>query len=154
MASTASGPTDTSEAADRQVHPTNAPITEEERAVTREREEALRRPFPWLMVGGMLALAGVAVVAGAMAGWRYLIPFALLALIIGVFVGTHRLLGAMQTRRYSRGAGPAEEKAPSDEDDPVPHLGFDEKSQLGDTAQTSSEEDQAHADPGRSTGQQ
>ena len=142
-----------SEARDRQVHPTNAPITEEERAVHRKQARSLDRPFPWLMVGAAVALVAVAVVAGAVAGWMYLIPFALLGLTIAVFVGTHRLLGAMQTRRYPRGSGPAEEQAPDDERDPVPHLGFDEKSQLGATAQTSGEEQQAHADMERSPGQ-
>src|SRR5919198_3011051 len=93
------------------VHPTNAPITEEERAVAREREEALRRPFPWLMLGATAVLVGVAIVAGASAGWGYLIPFGLLALVIGVFYGGHRLLGAIQARRYPGGARRAEEKA-------------------------------------------
>jgi nitrogen fixation-related uncharacterized protein len=155
MASRSETSTETREARDRQVHPTNAPITEDERALDRERAEgeALRRPFPWLMMGAAAALVGVAIVAGAVAGWSYLIPFALLGLAIAIFVGGHRLLGAMQTRRYDRGAGPAEEKAPGDESDPVPHLGFDEKSQLGATAQTSGEEEQAHADAERSTGE-
>ena len=131
--------------------PTNPPIREDERVVTREREAALRRPFPWVALGGVIVLVGVAAVAVLSAGGRYAISFAILAVVVAVFVGTPRVLGWMQTRRYETGR--AEEKSAADGADSVPHLGFDEQSQLGATAQSSAEEDQAHTDMERSTGQ-
>jgi hypothetical protein len=131
--------------------PTNPPIREDDRVVTREREAALLRPFPWVALGGVIVLVAVAAVAVLSAGGRYAIPFAVLTLILAVFVGTHRVLGWMQTRRHETGR--AEEKAAADSGDPIPHLGFDEQSQLGATAQSSAEEDQAHTDMERSTGQ-
>jgi hypothetical protein len=74
-----------------------------------------------------------------------------LAVVAAIFIATHRVLGHAQTRRYA--TGPAEEAAPEDARDPVPHLGYDEQSQLGSTAQLSDEEQAAHANMERSPGQ-
>ena len=137
---------------DEQGSVTNAPISEDERAVTRERAEALRRPFPWLALAGALALAGLAVVAAFTAGAQYAIPFGVFAVLAALFVGVHRMLGQVKTQRYDE-PGKAQEQAAEDADDPVPHMGFDEESQLGQTAQLSDEEQASHADMERSTGQ-
>jgi hypothetical protein len=150
MASRSETRSENGDAHDRQVHPTNPPITEEERVVTREREAALRRPFPWMTLAGTVTLVAVAVVAGATAGWNYTIPFAVLGLVIVLFVGGHRAVGLMKTR--CRPGRPREEKAPADERDAFPHLGFDERSNIGSTAQHSREE-QVPPEMERSTGQ-
>lgn len=151
MDSSAPDRSETLEARDRQVSPTNAPVTEEEREVSREGEQVSRRPFPWAVGAGFVALVAVAVIAGATAGWAYAIPFAVLAGLAVIFVGTHRLLGLVRTERYR--SGPAEEAAPGDARDPLPHMGYDEHSQVGATAQLSDEEQAAHADMERSSGQ-
>jgi hypothetical protein len=142
---------ETMAAHDRQASPTNAPITEEERRDTREGAGAQRRPFPWAVGIGFAVLAALAVVAGATAGWAYAIPVLVLAAVVAVFVGSHWALGVAQTRRYGR--GPAREAAPDDARDPVPHMGYDEQSQLGATAQLSDEEQAAHADMDRASGE-
>jgi hypothetical protein len=151
MDSSARNPGDDHDTREPQVSPTNAPISEEERQVDRERDRAARRPFPWALAGGFATLAVLGIVAGATAGWRYAIPFGVFAAVAAVFIATHHALGRAQTRRYA--TGPADEAAPDDARDPVPHLGYDEQSQLGSTAQLSDEEQAAHADMERSPGQ-
>ena len=151
MASRQQDSSATEQAGEQQVNITNAPITEDERQVTNEREAALRRPFPWLAMAGALALTVLAVVAGVKNGAQYAIPFAIFAVLAFGFVAVHRFMGRAQTRRYDE--GPAQEKAADDAEDPVPHFGFDEQSQLGQTAQLSDEEQAAHADMNKSTGQ-
>jgi len=151
MDSGAPNRSETMDARERQASPTNAPITEDERRDTRDRQSAERRPFPWAVGVGFTALAALAVVAGATAGWAYAIPFAVLAAVAATFVGSHWALGIAQTRRH--GQGPAREAAPDDARDPVPHMGYDEQSQLGATAQLSDEEQAAHADMERSSGE-
>ena len=151
MESGASNRSEAMEARDRQASPTNAPITEEERGRAGGREDSVRRPFPWAVGIGFAALAALAIVAGATAGWAYAIPFLVLAVVAAIFVGSHWALGIAQTRRHGR--GPAREAAPDDAGDPVPHMGFDEQSQLGATAQLSDEEQAAHADMERSSGE-
>jgi len=143
----------TDPSSEEQVNPTNAPITEDERAVTREREKALRRPFPWIAIGTLAVLAALAVVAAVTAGAQFAIPVALVAVIGVLFVGGHRILAATQTRHYDDQPGRAQDEAADDADDPVPTFGFDEKSQLGSTAELSDAESQSHADMDRSTGQ-
>jgi hypothetical protein len=142
---------ETMEARDRQASPTNAPISEEERQDTRDRVGARRRPFPWAVGIGFAALAALGVVAGATAGWAYAIPVLVLAAVAAVFIGAHWALGVAQNRRYGRGR--AREAAPDDARDPVPHMGYDEQSQVGATAQLSDEEQAAHADMERSSGE-
>ena len=135
-----------------QVNPTNAPITEDERQVTRERDKALRRPFPWIAIGTLAVLAALAVVAALTMGSQYAIPVVLVAVIGALFVGGHRVLAAAQTRHYDDEPGREQDDAADDADDPVPTFGFDEQSQLGSTAELSDEESQSHADMDKSTG--
>ena len=151
MESGAPDRSETMEARDRQASPTSAPITEEERAADRDRAGAERRPFPWATAIGFAALAVLAVVVGATAGWAYAIPVLVLAAVAAVFVGSHRAMGIAQSRRH--GPGPEREAAADDARDPVPHMGFDEQSQLGATAQLSDEEQAAHADMERASGE-
>jgi hypothetical protein len=151
MNSAASNRGETMAARARQASPTNAPITEEERGDTRERVGVRHRPFPWAVGIGFVVLAALAVIAGATAGWAYAIPVLVLAAVVAVFVGSHWALGVAQTHRYGR--GPAREAAPDDARDPVPHMGYDEQSQLGATAQLSDEEQAAHADMERASGE-
>jgi hypothetical protein len=153
MASDSAATSHTDQSAGDQVNPTNAPISEDERAVTREREKALRRPFPWIAIGTLLVLAALAVVAALTAGSQYAIPVALVAVVGALFVGGHRMLAATQTRHYDEEPGREQDEAADDADDPVPTFGFDEQSQMGSTAQLSDEESQSHADMDRSTGQ-
>ena len=136
-----------------QVNVTNAPITEQERAETRSQERDLQRPFPWLAGAAVIALVVLALVAALTAGAQYAIPFGVIAALAALFLGTHRALGLMKTRRYSSESRPAEDVAADDGDDPLPHMGFDEESSLGDNAQLSSEEQMSHADMNKSTGQ-
>lgn len=152
MASDSAATSHTDQSAGDQVNPTNAPISEDERAVTREREQALRRPFPWIAIGTLVALAALALVAALTAGAQFAIPVALIAVVGAIFVGVHRALAAAQTRHYDQ-PGREQDDAADDADDPVPTFGFDEESQMGSTAQLSDEESQSHADMDRSTGQ-
>ncbi len=153
MASESEAPQRSDPSAGDLVNPTNAPISEDERQVTREREKALRRPFPWIAIGTLVVLAALAVVAALTAGAQFAIPVALVAVMGALFVGAHRMLAAAQTRHYDDQPGQAQDQAADDADDPVPTFGFDEQSQLGSTAELSDEESQSHADMDRSTGQ-
>jgi hypothetical protein len=130
-----------------QVNVTNAPIDERERGGGSE-HASLRRPFPWAMGILAVALVALAVVAMVAVGAQYGIPFLVLALLFGIFFGTHRLLALRKTRSYG---GEAQDRSADDGDDPIPHFGFDEQSQLGQTAELSDAEQQSHADMNRST---
>ena len=100
MAPDSAATSHTDQSAGEQVNPTNAPISEDERAVTREREQALRRPFPWVAIGTLVVLAALAVVAALTAGAQFAIPVALVAVVGAIFVGVHRALAGAQTRHY------------------------------------------------------
>lgn len=154
MATTGQGPARADESGDSQVNVTGAPITEEERAEHREQSGPdMGKPFPWLALAGAVALVVLAVVAAVAVGAQYAIPVGIIALLAAGFLGAHRLTGLMKTRRYESASGPAQDEAASDGDDPIPHLGFDQESSLGDTAQMSDEEQASHADMNKSTGE-
>jgi hypothetical protein len=71
---------------------THAPVIEEERFASSPGLAPLKRPFPWVMVAIAAGLAGVAVIAGAAAGWSYTVPFAVLAvLVLGFALTSWRL---------------------------------------------------------------
>lgn len=97
-----------------QVHPTNAPIEESERIATREREKAMRTPFPWLMLVGTVVLVAVAVVAVTSAGPSFAIPIALIAVVIGIFFGAVRIAGGMRERSRDLPRGSANPHADLD----------------------------------------
>ena len=141
------------QAQDNQVNVTNAPITEEERAETRAEERNLNKPFPWLAGAAVIVLVVLAVVAALTAGAQYAIPFGVIALLAALFLIAHRTMGLMKTKRYESESRPAQDVAADDGSDPVPHLGFDQESSLGDNAQLSDEEQMSHADMNKSTGQ-
>jgi hypothetical protein len=106
------------------------------------RQTSLGGAWPVALAG--VLLAAVAVGAGVAAGAQYAIPVAVLGALGLIFYATHRTLGLRATRR-----GPAGEmRSEDDGDEPVPHLGFDERTELGDTEQ---QPDVQHAEP-RSTG--
>ena len=132
---------------------TSAPITEEERAETRAEQREVGKPFPWLAGAAVLALIALAVVAVVTAGAQYAIPFVIIAALGALFLATHRTLGMLKTRRYSADSRAAQDTSAADGDDPIPHLGFDQESSLGDSAQMSDEEQMSHADMNKSTGQ-
>jgi flagellar biosynthesis/type III secretory pathway M-ring protein FliF/YscJ len=136
-----------------QVNVTNAPITEDERAETRAEESNLNQPFPWLAGAAVIALVVMAVVAALTAGAQYAIPFVVIAVLAAIFLAVHRTMGRMKTRRYDSESRPAQDVAAEDGSDPVPHLGFDQESSLGDNAQLSDEEQMSHADMNKSTGE-
>ncbi|HVE69657.1 MAG TPA: hypothetical protein VNB64_13865 [Solirubrobacteraceae bacterium] len=120
---------------------THEPVVEEERASPLpggDREGgALRRPFPWAVMGIALAFAVAAVVAGIDAGGEYVIPFVVVAALVIGFVVSHWL--------YTR-------NRPDSDSDPIPNLNFDADTPLGATSEQSDAEHQAHADPEPSTG--
>jgi len=90
---------------------THEPVVEEERASPVPDSRSLRRPLPLALTATLLAIAGLAVVAGVAVGWQYVIPFAVLAGLVLFFFGFHR----------------AQEAAGATES--IPHLGFDEQSE-------------------------
>ncbi len=72
---------------------THAPIDEESRFDSSAGPEVLKRPFPWVLIGTGAAIVVIGIVAGASAGWVYLIPIALVAVVIIVFAVTNWFLG-------------------------------------------------------------
>jgi hypothetical protein len=129
---------------------THEPVIEQDRESPVPDSDTLRRPFPWAVIATVLVVLGVAIVAGASVGWQYAIPFAVLGALIGVFLGVHRAQGRMATVDYPEGR--AEDAAAADAENPVPHLGFDEETQLGASSEQSDAERAAHADVERSPG--
>jgi hypothetical protein len=69
---------------------THEPVIEDERPSPLPDSENLRRPFPWAVGATLLAIAVVAVVAGVAVGWQYMIPFAVLAVLILAFLAFNR----------------------------------------------------------------
>jgi len=132
------------------VNVTSAPIREEERGELAASSAPADRPFPWLMGAALVAIVALAIVAAVTVGAQYAIPFALIAVIVAVFVGTNRGLSLLSTRRH--GEGEDRDAQAADADDPVPSFGFDEESQLGQTSELSDEQQQSHADMERSPG--
>ena len=121
---------------------THEPGVEEERASPLpggDRDgDALRRPFPWAVMGIALAFAVAAAVAGLAAGAEYVIPFVVVAALVIGFVVSHWL--------YTR-------NRPDSDSTPIPNVDFDSDTPLGATTEQSDAERQAHADPEPSTGQ-
>lgn len=118
---------------------THEPVVEEERASPLPGGEGgLRRPFPWAVMGVVLAFAVAAVLAGIAAGAEYVIPFVVIAAIVVGFLVSHRALSRNRT---------------GDSNDPIPSVDFDSQTPLGASDEQSDAERQAHADPEPSTGQ-
>jgi hypothetical protein len=120
-----------------------AHTTEHDTTPRSERMANERAPSPtvaeaarpgWVPLTGLGLLTIVAVGAGIAAGAQYAIPVAILAALGWLFYATHRFLAHRQ--------GP---DADHDSENPIPHMGFDDSSALGDTDQ------HPHAPP-RSTG--
>ena len=78
----------------------------------------------WVPLTGLVLLTIVAVGAGIAAGAQYAIPVAILAALGWLFYATHRFL-----------AGARRNSGADDSENPVPHMGFDDTSPLGDTEQ-------------------
>jgi hypothetical protein len=120
-----------------------AHTTEHDTTPRSERMATERAPLPraaetvrpaWVPLTGLALLTIVAVGAGIATGAQYAIPVAVLAALGWLFYATHRVLALRQ--------GP---DADRDSENPVPHMGFDDRSPLGDTEQ------HPHS-PSRSTG--
>lgn len=118
---------------------------------TQEHSNASHPGSPWtfriLLAFGLLIGIVVAVIAGATSGWGYAIAVAILLVIAFGFVGAHRLVGLYKTRLYG---DRMREIVAGQGDDPIPHLGFDDATALGDTAQQADLD--THSDMERSTG--
>lgn len=131
------------------VPPTSPPISEEERGRAQaEGDSSGAEGRPSRM--SLAATAGTAVViivlgvfAGAVAGWGYLIPFAVVLLIFVAVVVGQRWVGRQKTRKYG---DQVVEGVSGDADDPVPHTGFDEETELGEGRQYADEDASAHDD--------
>lgn len=98
-----------------------------------------------LLVAGVAAGIALAVVAGVAAGGGFAIAVLIFVAALLVFFGVHRALALSKTRRYGDRAADA---SAEDADDPIPHVGFDEETALGDSAQQPAIADE----PRRSTG--
>jgi hypothetical protein len=130
-------------------------VTDHERDTTplSERLGTERRPLPtaaeavrpgWPVLAGALLLTVVAVAAGILAGGAYVIAVLVLAALGWAFYATHRLLARAGTRRSAEGGRTQDEDA----DEPIPHIGFDDHTAVGDTDQ---HPDMPHSES-RSTG--
>jgi hypothetical protein len=104
---------------------------------------APRRPGSAAILAGIVALVVLAIIAAVAAGAAYAIPFAVIAVLLLIFALASRGLA-----RHS--SGPGEGHSGDDSEDPVPHVGFDQDSSLGANPDQTTED--AHDDPGRSTG--
>jgi hypothetical protein len=138
-------------AAEQTIPPTSPPIREEERGRLASKSDRPHGDAPsptprrFLVLTGAAAATVVALglFAGATAGWAYVLPFLIvLALLLG-FVGVHRWLGLRKSTKYGDHVvdGVAE-----DASDPVPHVGFDEGSELGEGPQYADEDAHHHGD--------
>lgn len=99
------------------------------------------RAFPPAIVAMIAAFVVIAVVAGVAAGAQYAIPVVVLLAIVLAFLGFHRAVGSAKTERHGDATGDA---AASDAEDPVPHMGFDDQSSLGDSSE---QPDQQYTQP-------
>lgn len=119
---------------------------EQGRAVEREREgePAPRGLASRVIPLGLTVAVGLAILAWVTLGAQYMIPIALITAILLGFWAFHWSLGRAKTRQYGEGA---EDAAAADGDDPIPHLGFDSQSDLGDT-----QEQTEQYQPSKSTG--
>jgi hypothetical protein len=104
--------------------------------------EAVRPRLPLLAGAALLTI--VAVAAGILAGGAYVIAVLVLAVLGWIFYAGQRLLALRGTRRTPSGGLTADE----DGDEPIPNVGFDDRTAVGDTEQ---QPDVAHSEP-RSTG--
>lgn len=113
-----------------------ANATESPRERTRAAEARTGEPgglgaiFPPAILAIIAAFVVIAVVAGVAAGAQYAIPVVVLLAIVLAFLGFHRAVGAAKTEQHGDRAADA---AASDSEDPVPHMGFDDQSSLGDS---------------------
>jgi hypothetical protein len=118
---------------------THEPIREEERGRAADGTPGggpdLRNPQTWLWPGVAVVIVGLGVVAGATAGWAYMIPFVVLGALIAVFFGSH---GAITRWRRS---------------DSIPHFDFGERAEEPEQEPVGADSShQPHADPRRGPG--
>jgi hypothetical protein len=138
-------------AAEQTIPPTSSPIREEERGrlgpesghVDTDAPSPTPRRFLVLTSVAAATVVALGLFAGATAGWRYLLPFLIvLALLLG-FVGVLRWLGRRKSTKYG---GRVVDGVAEDASDPVPHVGFDEGSELGQGPQYADEDSDHHHD--------
>ena len=115
---------------------THAPVDEERRFESSAGAGALKHPFPWALIGTGLAIVLIGVVAGAAAGWVYLVPIGLVGVLIAVFA-----LGNYYLGHHS-------ERVP----DEIPNFGVDTREGAGGNPDQSDVRSD-HADIERSAGQ-
>ena len=115
---------------------THAPLDEERRFDSASGTDALKRPFPWALIGVAVAVGVAAILVGAAAGAEYLIPLAVLAVLILLFALGSWFLGHRP------------EKVP----ETIPNFGVDERHGAGGSPDQSSERETGHDDMERSTG--
>jgi hypothetical protein len=92
--------------------------------------------FSFALVGGLVCAVGIAIAAWIALGPLFIIPVVLVTITLLAFSGIHRTLGFVKTRGKDEGA---HDRFVEDGSDPVPHLGFDEQTALGDTGERSDE---------------
>jgi hypothetical protein len=131
------------EQADRQTKPLSERMgPERETGPSVSAAEVVKPRFG--LLAGALLLTIVAVAAGILLGGSYVIPVLVLAALGWLFYAVQRMLALRATRRTEDGGLTAEE----DDSSPIPNVGFDDRTAVGDTEQ---QPDVAHSDP-RSTG--
>lgn len=135
-----------SDAAEHDNHEGDASGVAQPERTNDDRPQGHRLFWALLAVGVLLGLA-VVVVAGAAAGWGYAIAVAIVIVIALLFVAAHSLIGRYKTRRYGEHM---RDVVAERGDDPIPHMGFDDETALGDTAQQSDLD--SHSEIGHSTG--
>jgi hypothetical protein len=137
--------------AEQTIPPTSPPIREEERGrlgpesdrVDTDASSPTPRRFLILTGAAAATVVALGLFAGATAGWRYFLPFLIVfALLLG-FVGVHRWLGRRKSTKYG---GRVVDGMAEDASDPVPHVGFDDGSELGEGSQYADEDADHHHD--------
>ncbi|HEV7462201.1 MAG TPA: hypothetical protein VGN78_16835 [Solirubrobacteraceae bacterium] len=139
------------EAAEQTISPTSPPIREEERgrldpeSDRRDTDAPSPTPRRFLVLTGISAAIVIALglFAGATGGWGYFLPFLIILALLLSFVGFHRWLGVRKSTKYG---GQVVDGVAEDASDPVPHVGFDEGSELGEGPQYADEDAHHHGD--------
>jgi hypothetical protein len=120
---------------------TSGPIAESERGAKAPTPTTDR--FKGLLAIGLAFAAVIAVVAAVAAGGSYAIPVLVLALILLGFVGFHRMMGRAKSVRHGNRVG---DQVASDSEDPVPHFGFEEDTELGADSDVGTEDARDHSE--------
>ena len=132
----------------QRVNPTSEAVDEGERGSGSSGRQAPSRSTNLLLLGLSFAVV-VAVAAAVTMGAEFTVPVLILVvLVVGVVAGA-RYIAARKTRQHGDRTRDA---VADDAEDPLPHFGFEDSTDVGATPEAADEDSEAHSDLGPSTG--